>query len=139
MIGSSYSTGSINQSAKEKEKDFDFIKAGGYWQSQLAGIRRSAHMESLTIDQRSKLDKFGNVSGTARRMTYPSEAEVAQLWAAVKEAGSRNGVITLALASSETLNRALEGRRLGAETLDRLLVAAEKILKRAEEKRRLGL
>lgn len=137
MNGSSYSTGSINQSAKVE--DFDFIKAGGYWSSQLAGIRRSAHMGCLTIDQRAKLDKFGNVSGTARRMTYPSEAEVAQLWAAVKEVGSRQGVLNLALASSETLNRALEGRRVGVETLNRLLVAAEKILKRAEEKRRLGL
>lgn len=137
MNGSSYSTGAINQSAKDP--DFDFIKAGGYWQSQLAGIRRSAHMGSLTVHQRAKLDKFGNVSGTARRMTYPSEAEVAQLWAAVKAGGCRQAVLNAALASSETLNRALEGRRVGAETLGRLLAAAEKILKRTEEMRRLGL
>lgn len=138
MKGSSYSTGSVNQAANNVP-DFDFIKAGGYWKSQLAGIMRSAHMENLTVHQRGKLDKFGNTSATVRRMTYPSEAEVATLWAAVKAGGSRQAVLNAALASSETLNRALEGRRVGVETLGRLLAAAEKILKRTEAMRRSGL
>lgn len=138
MNGSSYSAGSVNQAANNVP-DFDFIKAGGYWASQLAGVRRASRASGLTVHQRGKLDKFGNISATARRMTYPSETEVATLWAAVKAGGSRQAVLNAALASSETLNRALEGQRVGVETLERLLAAAERILKRTEEMRRIGL
>ena len=131
MIGASYSTGSIAGTLGEKERPFDFIKAGGYWASQLAGIRRSAHMGSLTVHQQGKFDRYGNRILSTRTMTQPTEAEVARLWAAVRAAGTRQAVLDCAVASSETLKKALEGRRVGVEALGRLLAAAEKILERA--------
>lgn len=131
MIGASYSTGPIAGTLGEKEPPFDFIRAGGYWASQLAGIRRSAHMGGLADQQRKKLDRYGNRILSTRTMTQPSEAEVATLWAAVRAAGRRQAVLDLALSSSESLKKALAGQRVGVETLGRLLAAAEKILKRA--------
>lgn len=131
MIGASYSTGSIAGTLGEKEPPFDFIRAGGYWASQLAGIRRSARVSCLTDRQRKKLDRYGNPILSTRTMTQPTDAEVARLWAAVRAAGTRQAILDCAVASSEPLRKALEGRRVGVEALGRLLAAAEKILERA--------
>lgn len=131
MIGASYSTGPIAGTLGEKEPPFDFIKAGGYWSSQLAGIRRSARVGCLTDRQRKKLDWFGNPILSPRTMTQPTEAEVARLWAAVRAGGTRRAILDCAGAASKSLKKALAGQRVGVETLGRLLAAAEKILKRA--------